>query len=323
MRVVVAPADAGERADKVVTSALAIAVPAEPISRATVQRWMRAGRVLAADGTALTDPSQKLRAGLELVVSPEPPPRSEAAPDPSIAVTILFEDDDLIIVDKPAGLVVHPARGHETGTLVNGLLGRSLTVAGDDEDWRMRPGIVHRLDKGTSGVMVVAKNPFTREALRVRFAAHDLERRYVAIVVGAARDATIETLYGRDARERMRFTTFVREGKRAVTHVRVREPLKHATLVACTLETGRTHQIRVHLAERMKTPVLGDPVYGSPPTDRELRALAAELGHQALHAELLGFEHPRTREPMRFTSAPPVDFQRALALLRGATRPSI
>jgi 23S rRNA pseudouridine1911/1915/1917 synthase len=173
---------------------------------------------------------------------------------------------------------------------------------------------VHRLDKGTSGVLVVARTPAAREALKAQFEAHSIERAYRAIVVGEARTATHATLHGRHPRDRMRFTTHVAAGKRAVTHVRVLGALRGATHVECTLETGRTHQIRVHLAES-GTPVLADPLYGKPPRDPALRAVAERLGHQALHARVLGFVHPTTGARVRYEVEPPADFAAALAAL--------
>jgi 23S rRNA pseudouridine1911/1915/1917 synthase len=227
-----------------------------------------------------------------------------------------------LIVDKPPGLVVHPARGHEDGTLVNGLLalGCFAADASDERDpmGLLRPGIVHRLDKGTSGLLVVAKNERTREALKAAFARHDIEREYLAIVVGTARSASFDTPHGRHPTDRLRFTSLGRLGsaKRAITHVELIESLGPASLVVCRLETGRTHQIRVHLSERMKTPILGDPVYGAQPADEQLRATGARLGHQALHARLLGFVHPRSGRSLRFESPPPEDFQSVLEALR-------
>jgi 23S rRNA pseudouridine1911/1915/1917 synthase len=162
--------------------------------------------------------------------------------------------------------------------------------------------------------MVVARTPEAREALKAQFQAHTIDRVYQAVVVGEATAGTHATLHGRDPRNRLRFTSRVREGKRAVTHVRVVQRLAGATLVECTLETGRTHQIRMHLSES-GTPVLGDPLYGRPPRSPLLRDLAARLGHQALHAGVLGFVHPATGERARFTAPPPVDFVSAVEAL--------
>jgi 23S rRNA pseudouridine1911/1915/1917 synthase len=215
---------------------------------------------------------------------------------------------------------VHPARGHATGTLVNGLLARGgfdrAPIDPRDPAGHLRPGIVHRIDKGTSGLLVVAKDARTREALKVLFAKHAIEREYWAIVVGQAKDATISTLYGRHRSERLRFTSLTDSGKVAITHVRVMEALGQATLVSCRLETGRTHQIRVHLAERGGTPILGDALYGRMPQDPTLRAAAAALGRQALHARVLGFVHPATKKPVRWESPLPDDLALCLATLR-------
>jgi 23S rRNA pseudouridine1911/1915/1917 synthase len=227
-------------------------------------------------------------------------------------------DDDVIVVDKPAGLVVHPAAGHESGTLVNGLLARGWFRAEEvsdpnDAEGHLRPGIVHRLDKGTSGVMVVARNATSREALKQQFQIHSIEREYEALALGVTAAQTISTFHGRHPTDRMKFTSRLADGKRAVTHVQV---LAHygakaraISHVVCRLETGRTHQIRVHLAEVAKTPILGDPVYGNAPSDLGLRRLGDGLGRQALHARLLGFVHPKTGESLTFTSEPPADFQ--------------
>ena len=305
-----------DRLDKLVVRLLAgVGVTA---SRATVQRWIEHERVLV--GGAPLRASASVPAGAPIDVRPEPPEPTTAEPDASIELCVVFEDAHLLVVNKPAGLVVHPARGHASGTLVNGLLGRGgFERAGADERdpaGHLRPGIVHRLDKDTSGLLVVAKDAPTREALKALFARHAIEREYVALVVGAAEDATISTLHGRHPTDRLRFTTHVVEGRRAVTHVRVLERLGAATFVACSLETGRTHQIRVHLAERGKTPILADALYGKPPRDAALRAVADELGRQALHARTLGFVHPATGAPMRWEAPIPDDLARALDRLR-------
>jgi 23S rRNA pseudouridine1911/1915/1917 synthase len=310
------PDDPRDRLDRLVV--VLLAREGRPESRATVQRWIDAGRVLV-DGAPLRA-SSSVPSGAEITVHPEAPPASAATPDPSIVLSVVHEDPHLLVIDKPAGLVMHPARGHETGTLVHGLLARGgfERASADPRDpaGHLRPGIVHRLDKGTSGLLVVAKDPQTREALKALFARHDIEREYLALVVGEARSATYETLHARHPTDRLRFTSRVREGRRAVTHVEVIEPLAGATLVRCRLETGRTHQIRVHLAEQSGTPVLGDPLYGRTPKDPRLAALARDLGHQALHARVLGFVHPATGRAMRWESAPPDDVAAAIDALR-------
>lgn len=287
------------------------------VSRAELQRWIEAGRVTV--NGVVRDASTHLREGDRVEAQPMERAASEALPEADVLFTELYVDDDVVVVLKPAGLVVHPAAGHEGGTLVNGLLARGYfkreDLLDDGRDEHDRPGIVHRLDKGTSGVMVVARTPQAREVLKAQFQAHTIERRYEAIVVGEARDATHATLHGRHPHERMRFTSRAKSGKRAVTHVRVLARLQGATHVECTLETGRTHQIRMHLAET-GTPVLGDPLYGKPPKDARLRAIAEKLGHQALHARVLGFVHPRSGKLLRFEAEVPADLAEALSLLR-------
>jgi 23S rRNA pseudouridine1911/1915/1917 synthase len=297
---------AGSRLDRFLAGALAV-------SRSELQRWIAAGHVTV-DGS-LRGASAHVREGERVVARPMAPAMSEARPEAGVVFSVLYVDDQVVVVDKPAGLVVHPARGHPDGTLVNGLLGLGLFRAQDLTD--ERPGIVHRLDKGTSGVMVVARTPEARESLKAQFQAHSIERAYRALVVGSPREGTHDTLHGRHPHDRLRFTTrpvHVRGGKRAVTHVRVLEHLAGTTYVECTLQTGRTHQIRVHLAES-GTPVLGDPLYGKPPHDERVRAVGEHLGHQALHARVLGFVHPTTERLLRFESEPPADFLEAMRAL--------
>lgn len=296
--------EAGERLDRFL-------VARTGRSRSALQRWVSEGRV-ALDGVVQTSAKAKVRAGTLVAVRPAPPPVSEARAQP-IPIEVLHEDEHLVVVSKAAGMVVHPAPGHPDGTLVNALLHRTTFRDGGDP---MRPGIVHRLDKDTSGVLVVARTAEAREALVALFKAHDIERRYEAIVVGhPPPSVTYDTLHGRHPVDRKRFSSRVARGKRAITHVETQELLHGAALVHCRLETGRTHQIRVHLADA-GTPVLGDPVYARPPKDERLRAAHVALGRQALHAAVLGFVHPVTGAPMRFEAPPPADFQAALAALR-------
>ncbi|MEO8878101.1 MAG: RluA family pseudouridine synthase, partial [Polyangiaceae bacterium] len=307
---------AGGRLDRFVQAALMARQNAP--SRAELQRWIEAGRVTIAE--APKEASDKVREGERIAVLPMPPPRTTALAEDGIEFDVLYMDDALVVVDKPAGLVVHPAKGHASGTLVNGLLARRLFRDADvGED--MRPGIVHRLDKGTSGVMVVARTAVAREALKVQFAAHTIERAYLAIAVGDVASKRYETLHGRHPTDRVKFSTRVNSGKRAVTLVQAKESLAggRATLLQCNLETGRTHQIRVHLAESSH-PILGDALYGKPPKDALLRDVAEELGHQALHAAVLGFVHPTTGKMMRFDRLPPKDFLRAVERLRSAKK---
>jgi 23S rRNA pseudouridine1911/1915/1917 synthase len=315
-RFIAAPGDPLDRLDKFLVAALGRA--GAPASRSAVKRWIEEGRALV--GGRAGSASQTLPLGAVVEVTPLAPEPTDLEPDPTVGFDILYEDDHLVVIDKPGGLVVHPARGHARGTLVHGLLARSSfpAAAAGDEEARARPGIVHRLDKGTSGIMVVAKDEPTREGLKALFARHDIERAYLAIVVGRSETRTYETLHGRHRSDRLKFTTRVAKGKRAVTRVTVVERLAEdrATLVECRLETGRTHQIRVHLAECAGTPVLGDPLYGKPIKDAFTRDLAERLGRQALHATVLGFSHPSNGEQLHFRREPPQDFMNALRALR-------
>jgi 23S rRNA pseudouridine1911/1915/1917 synthase len=234
----------------------------------------------------------------------------------------VHEDEHLIVVDKPSGLVVHPARGHLHGTLVSGLLARGgfeqLTPDGRDILGQLRPGIVHRLDKDTSGLLVVAKNDATREGLKAQFNARTVQREYRALTVGVPAVERIETFYGRHPKSRLRFTSKLNQGKRAITNVTVLERLAHgrAALVACKLESGRTHQIRVHLSEQAGCPVFADALYQGTPKEASLVAIAHRLGRQALHAHTLGFTHPATGAALSFVSPLPADFALALEALR-------
>jgi 23S rRNA pseudouridine1911/1915/1917 synthase len=235
---------------------------------------------------------------------------------------VVYEDEQLLVVDKPAGLVVHPGRGHSSGTLVNGLLARpgfeSVPADPGDPEGFLRPGIVHRIDKDTSGLLVVAKTAEAREELKLQFQAHSIERAYVALTMGTPRPGRLDTLHGRDAKNRLRFSCNVREGKRAITNVAVKESLfqGRAAFVECRLETGRTHQIRVHLSEILKTPILADELYGGFQGPPEVVAIAKALGRHALHARLLGFMHPSAKKLMRFESPLPSDMSEALEGLR-------
>jgi 23S rRNA pseudouridine1911/1915/1917 synthase len=303
---VVRPEDAGTRLDQY------LAAQELPHTRSQIKRRIDEGEVKVNGAPA--KPSRRLVAGDRVEFSPPPPqPATPEAED--IALTILYEDPHLIVIDKPAGLVVHPAAGHGAGTLVNALLGHCHDLAGIGNE--LRPGIVHRLDRDTSGVMVAAKDEPTLSGLAVQFRRHTIERAYLALVDGVVpRDAgRMETLYGRDPRHRKKFTSRVTLGKSAVTTFRVLERLSHATLVEARLETGRTHQIRVHFSEHGH-PVVGDPVYGRASRDARVREVGRALGRQALHARLLGFVHPVTAEVLRFESALPPDLEAAIAALR-------
>ena len=301
---IVSEDDAGERIDRV------LARRCPEYSRSALQRWIEQGRIEQAG--EVVSRKTKAEAGAEVTIHPAPPEAMSAEPQ-EISLNVLFEDEHLVVLDKAAGLVVHPAPGHPDGTLVNALLHHAAVQGGSDP---LRPGIVHRLDKDTSGVMVVAKTARAHERLVEMFQEHALERAYLAIVHGRPpRSVTYDTFHGRHPANRKKFTSRGDRGRRAVTHLESLEFLHGSALVRCRLETGRTHQIRVHLAEHGH-PVLGDPLYGKSIGDPELRRVSAELGRQALHAALLAFAHPITGEPLRFETEPPEDFQRALRALR-------
>lgn len=282
------------------------------VSRSQLSRQIGQGAVTVND--AVFPPSRKLRAG-DVVVWTPPPVAVTELRSQDIPLKVVHEDRWLVVIDKPAGLVVHPAPGHEDGTLVNALLAHCDDLRGIGGE--LRPGIVHRIDKDTSGLLVVAKDDQTMKALGAAFKAHDIERVYEALVVGKppGESGRIDTLHGRDPRDRKKFSIRVKEGRRAVTDWRVLERFSGAARVEAELETGRTHQVRVHLTA-LGCPLLADRTYGKPPRDPALRAIAEELGRQALHARTLGFVHPATGNKLSFRSEPPEDFRRALAALR-------
>ena len=230
-------------------------------------------------------------------------------------LSVLYEDSHLIVIDKPAGLVVHPAPGHLDDTLVNGLLAHCVDLSG--VGGVLRPGIVHRLDKDTSGVLVVSKTDETHHALVTLFQERDLTREYVALVSPCPKqqEGVFETQYGRHPIHRKKFSSLVEDGKTAITHYKIEQSFgKKAAMIRCRLDTGRTHQIRVHCADH-KTPVLGDAVYGYRQREPLLQKIDKILGRQALHAQLLAFVHPQTGMDMRFSSPIPHDMQQAIAIL--------
>ncbi|MBI1203000.1 MAG: RluA family pseudouridine synthase [Rhodopseudomonas sp.] len=343
----VAPEDAGARLDRV----LAARIPT--LSRSRLKALILDGQVAVQEPThapaaarTILDPSAQVKSGDILTVTLPPPeeakPRAEAIP-----LTIVYEDDDLIVIDKPKGLVVHPSAGHATGTLVNALIahcGDSLSGIGGVK----RPGIVHRLDKDTTGLMVVAKNDRAHHALSKQFAdklESELERGYLAVVWGAPSRTSGVIDAALDRNPHSREKRAVREdGRPAVTHWELRETYLApddiklgkragkraaeapegktiASLIACMLETGRTHQIRVHLAH-IGHPIMGDETYATGFKSKagqlgpKTRAALDALGRQALHAAVLGFTHPTTGEFLRFESEPPADIQALIDHLR-------
>ena len=330
--------EAGERIDRFLARQCQAAdsrPDLQPLSRTRIKALIEAGHA-SIDGRAVLDAGQILKPGQRVALRvPEPEPAEPQGED--IPLAVVYEDDDLLVIDKPVGLVVHPAAGHESGTLVNALIahcGDSLSGVGGVR----RPGIVHRLDKDTSGLLVVAKNDRAHQGLAAQFADHGrtgpLERAYLAFVWGATRPhGTIETGIDRSTRNREKMAVVaLGRGREAITHYSLVEALgsqasgNHGgqplvSLVECRLETGRTHQIRVHMAH-LGHPLLGDAVYGSGfKTKAALlpegpRAVLAGLGRQALHARLLGFEHPVDGRHLVFESPLPADLAALAEALR-------
>ncbi len=287
------------------------------LSRSRIKTLIDEGRLRGAKGP-VTQPAEAVKAGATYIL--DLPAPIAATPQPqAIPFPILYEDSDLIVLDKPAGLVVHPAPGNLDGTLVNALLahcGPSFTGIGAER----RPGIVHRLDKDTSGVMVVAKTQLASDALTTAFANRDLDRAYTALVWGLPQPLAgeIEGAIGRDTRDRKRMAVVDKGGKYALTRYKTMRAWKTSlALLECRLATGRTHQIRVHLSNAGH-PVVGDPLYlrrvpaAAKGIGQALRGRLLDFPRQALHAASLGFKHPRTGRPIRFEAAVPADMQALL-----------
>ncbi len=316
-------AAAGQRVDSVLAEAIG------GLSRSRLKSLIVDGH-LSLDGVPLRQPSRKVAAGENFVLAvPEAAPATPEGQD--IPLTVLHEDDDLIVIDKPAGLVVHPAPGNPDRTLVNALIahcGPSLTGIGGER----RPGIVHRLDKNTSGVMVAAKTAAAHASLTAQFAARSVDRAYRAVALGVPHPASgdIETLIGRSPRNRKKMAVVGRNGKPALTHFETERTLGPsgapvASLLKCKLATGRTHQIRVHLAH-IGHPLIGDPVYGRAPKrtgnrrgrtaiSPEARAAMAGFPRQALHAFRLGLDHPKTGKRLFFETLLPNDMSSLIDVL--------
>lgn len=307
-------ADKNQRLDKVLSQG------DHDLSRSRLKALIEEGAV-SSDGQTITDPSLRVKPGQ--CFSVKIPQAREYEPEAEdIALEIVYEDDDLLVLNKPAGMVVHPAAGNYSGTLVNALLHHckgSLSGIGGVK----RPGIVHRLDKETSGLMVVAKNDMAHNGLAVQFAEHSLERAYRAIVWGCPlpQAGTIEGNIGRSAHDRKKMAIVTNRGKHAVTHYQMQKKLgSFASIVECRLETGRTHQIRVHMSTNGHT-VVGDALYGRTPS-RFLRLLDAEskrffndFTRHALHAYIIGFDHPRTKERITFENQLPPEMEDLSKLL--------
>ncbi len=315
-RVRLEPQQPPRRCDRALVEALAQA--GHDCTRSQLARAFAAGQVRS-EGRALKPGMRVERELVVEVVVPRPEPlRAEAE---ALPLSVLFEDEDLLVVDKAAGMVVHAGPGHPRGTLVNAVLhhlGRAAealpVLPGNDQT---RPGIVHRLDRDTSGVLVVAKHLRAQEALAAQFREHTLERRYVGVVEGVPgwEGQRQETGHARDPRDRRRFAPQPDARRRAITEVRVGEVLVGAAVLEFVLRTGRTHQIRMH-ARHLGHPILGDALYGRPPRDPRVRAAAQALSRHALHAQVLGLSHPRDGRAMRWEAPLPEELTRLVERLR-------
>jgi 23S rRNA pseudouridine1911/1915/1917 synthase len=299
---------AGWRLDR----ALADAVPS--LSRERLKVLTKAGS-LSRQGKAVRDPATKVKGDERFILLvPDPVPAHNEPQE--IPLPIVYEDEHLLVIDKPAGLVVHPAAGNRDGTLVNALLhhcGGSLSGIGGVA----RPGIVHRIDKDTSGLLVIAKHDKAHEGLAKQFAAHSIDRRYLAIVSGVPRQVagSVDAPLARSPQNRKKIAIVpAGKGKRAVTHWKRLEILNEAALVECRLETGRTHQVRVHMAS-IGHPLVGDPVYGRGKSIHRKLLNQLDFKRQALHAAHLGFIHPVTKGRLSFDSALPSDMQELFTAL--------
>ncbi len=283
---------------------------ATELSRERAKALIAEGKV-AVDGAVVTSPKAKAQTGSSFSIHLPPPSNPQAIPQ-DIPIVVTYEDEHLIVVDKPAGMVVHPAAGNPDGTLVNALLhhcrGQLSGIGGV-----ARPGIVHRIDKDTSGLLVVAKSDAAHEGLAKQFADHSMERAYLAVCGGhpVPPSGTVNARLGRSDRDRKKMAVLPDDssrGKHAVTHYKTLERLEHCALVECRLETGRTHQVRVHLAS-IGHALLGDPVYGRTPAPLRPILKALDFDRQALHAARLGFIHPVTGNRLSFSSEIPADMR--------------
>jgi 23S rRNA pseudouridine1911/1915/1917 synthase len=302
--------DDGNRLDR------ALATHLSEHSRSFLAKLIEDGKVMLG-GAVASRPSVRVSAG-QIASLDVPPPSLYSAESQDIPLAVLFEDDALIVVDKPAGLVVHPSAGHADRTLVNALLFHVDDLSGIGGE--LRPGIVHRLDKDTSGVMVIAKNDAAHRKLSAAWGTEAVRKEYIAIVYGTPQksDGTIDAPIARDPRNRKRMA-IVAGGRRAVTDYAVIEELRHASVIRCRLHTGRTHQIRVHL-KSIGHPIIGDPVYAGPQwrgiPDKKLQKVIASFGRQALHAAVLVIPHPVTDAAMEFTASLPEDMVRLMEAMR-------
>ncbi|PYI54556.1 RluA family pseudouridine synthase [Paenibacillus flagellatus] len=291
--------EAGERVDKYVTESFE-----DDVSRSQIQQWVRNGDVTV-NGVAVK-PNFKLSAGDRVVLAVPDPVEVHIGPEP-IPLDVVYEDGDVIVVNKPRGMVVHPAPGHYTGTLVNALLHHCRDLSGINGV--LRPGIVHRIDKDTSGLIMAAKNDSAHKSLAEQLKAHTVTRKYTAVVHGivAHNQGTVDAPIGRDPSDRKMYTVTDKNSKHAVTHFIVVDRIKDYTVLQLKLETGRTHQIRVHM-KYIGHPLVGDPMYG--------RSKGNPIDGQALHAGVLGFVHPTKGDYMEFEAELPDDMKHLLEVLK-------
>lgn len=297
---IVLPEESGERLDKFVTDSIDDAA----VSRTQVQEWIKAGAVEVNGKVAKANYKVMENDQVALQI---PEPQEAAILPEAIPLEIIYEDSDLIVINKPRGMVVHPAPGHSSGTVVNALMHHCRDLSGINGV--LRPGIVHRIDKDTTGLLMVAKNDLAHISLAEQLKEHTVTRKYIALVHGNLPhdQGTIDAPIGRDLNDRKVFTVTERNSRHAVTHFVVMERLEDYTIVELQLETGRTHQIRVHM-KYIGHPLAGDPVYG--------RNKTVALKGQALHAAVIGFTHPRSGERLEFEVPMPADFEHVLNSLR-------
>ena len=291
---IIVETDSKERLDSFLSNEL-------DISRSKIQKLIKEEKVKVNNKTVSS--SYQVRLNDEIEVLDDLDYEINVEPE-DIPLDIIYEDDDLLVINKKSGMVVHPAPGHYTGTLVNALLFKYKNLAGD----KFRPGIVHRLDKDTSGLMLVAKNEYTLEKLSEMIGNKEVERRYIALVNGIIKHdtGTIDAPIGRDLNNRQKMAVTDKNSKEAITHFKVLEHLNNHTLIECILETGRTHQIRVHMAY-IGFPITNDPLYGKGKSD--------EFG-QMLHSKYIKFTHPRTKKELEFSVDPPKEFTDKIEELR-------
>ena len=311
---------AAERLDKVLAAFLATIGELSGYSRSQIQRWIEAGQVQV-NSKRVDKPGAQVSPGAEVsLVIPEPA-QTEILPS-GREIEILYQDADLLVINKPAAISMHPGAGRISDTIVHAVIGH---ISEEERQQGVRPGIVHRLDMDTTGLVVIAKTVQSHAALSRQFAGRTTGREYLALVyttprgrreVSTADAGRVDTQFGRDPKRRLQMAVVVNGGKRAITNWRVMERMHYGALLAVNLETGRTHQIRVHM-NHIGAPIIGDPVYGDTTgLPSQLKIISAKFGRQALHARMLEFTHPRTSERMRFEKEPPEDFINLLAAFR-------